>query len=52
VAMASAMNRLATDRTLVETMGARARTFAASFTWDRCARETEAHLQQVIASNR
>ncbi len=47
-AMAEAMNRLAADPALVASMGANARRFAASFTWDRCARETEAHLQLVI----
>jgi hypothetical protein len=32
---------------LVAEMGARARTFAESFTWERCARATESHLLSV-----
>lgn len=49
-AMAAAMERFASSPALVSQMGARARAFAETFTWDRCARATEAHLSQV--SNR
>lgn len=51
-AMAAAFQRLAESPTLVAEMGAKARAFAASFTWDRCARATEAHLQRVIHEGR
>lgn len=47
-AMAAAMERFASSPALVSQMGARARAFAETFTWDRCARATEAHLSQVI----
>jgi glycosyltransferase involved in cell wall biosynthesis len=47
-AMAAAFARLADSHALVSAMGAKARVFAESFTWDRCARETEAHLLQVV----
>ena len=50
--LAEAMGRFAADPALVASMGARARGFAETFTWDRCARATEAHLQQVITSSR
>lgn len=46
--LAAAMERLASSPVLVEQMGVRARAFAETFTWDRCARETEAHLLRVI----
>ena len=46
--LAAAMERLASSPALVEQMGARARAFAETFTWDRCARETEAHLLRVM----
>lgn len=49
-AMAQAYDRLAGDAALVATMGAKARAFAETFTWERCARETEAHLLSVIHS--
>jgi hypothetical protein len=42
------MERLAGSPALVEEMGVRARAFAETFTWDRCARETEAHLLRVV----
>ncbi len=45
--LAAAMDRLAESPALVEQMGERARAFAVSFTWERCARETEAHLRRV-----
>jgi glycosyltransferase involved in cell wall biosynthesis len=47
-AMASAFARLAASPALVAAMGVKARAFAESFTWDRCARATEAHLLEVI----
>ena len=47
-ALAAAMDRLAGSPALVEEMGGRARAFAETFTWDRCARETEAHLLRVV----
>ncbi len=46
-AFAAALGRMAASPTLVEEMGVRARAFAETFTWDRCARETEAHLLRV-----
>jgi glycosyltransferase involved in cell wall biosynthesis len=49
-AMADALRRIAESPALVAAMGTRARAFAETFTWDRCARATEAHLQQVAAS--
>ncbi len=49
-AMAAAYDRLAGDPAMVASMGAKARAFAESFTWERCARETEAHLLSVINS--
>lgn len=47
-ALAAAMRRLAGSPALVRDMGVRARAFAETFTWDRCARDTEAHLARVI----
>ncbi len=49
-AMAAAMERLAASPELVRDMGVRARAFAETFTWDRCARETEAHLLRVTGA--
>jgi glycosyltransferase involved in cell wall biosynthesis len=46
--MASAFARLADSPALVAEMGVKARAFAESFTWDRCARATEAHLLEVV----
>lgn len=46
--MAAAFRTLAGDRTLVESLGERARAFATTFGWDRAARETERHLLQVL----
>ena len=51
-AMASAMRRLAADPSLVSRLGAQARTFAESFTWERAADETERHLLEVLTSRR
>lgn len=47
-AMAEALDRLAASPELVASMGRQARAFAETFTWDRCARATEAHLLQAI----
>jgi glycosyltransferase involved in cell wall biosynthesis len=47
-AMAAAMTRLAADPALVSRLGAQARRFAETFTWERAAEETERHLQGVI----
>jgi glycosyltransferase involved in cell wall biosynthesis len=51
-AMAAAMGRLAVDRSLVERLGAQARGFAETFTWERAAEETERHLERVLATGR
>lgn len=47
-AMAAAMRGLVASPDLVETLGVAARKFAQSFTWDRAATETLAHLEEVI----
>jgi len=47
VAMASAMDRLAASRDLVERFGRSARVFAESFTWERAADDTERHLSRL-----
>ena len=47
-AMAQAMRRLASDRSLVERLGVAARTFATGFTWSRAAEHTEAHLREIV----
>jgi len=49
-AMAAAMDRVAASRSLVEELGRSARKFAETFTWERAATETEAHLERVVAS--
>jgi glycosyltransferase involved in cell wall biosynthesis len=46
-AMGRALNALAASPDLVETLGARARTFAEGFSWERAAAETLAHLHTV-----
>ena len=51
-AMAAAMSRLAADPHLVERLGAQARGFAETFTWERAAEETERHLQRVLSAGR
>lgn len=48
-AMAEAMDRLAGDAQLVETLGRQARRFAETFTWDRAADQTERHLARILA---
>ena len=47
-ALAAAMQRLAASPTLVESLGARGRTFAGGFTWERAAVETARHLSHII----
>jgi glycosyltransferase involved in cell wall biosynthesis len=49
-AMATAMAQLASDPTLVTTLGVQARQFAETFTWERAAQETERHLEMARAS--
>ena len=51
-AMASAMGRIAGDVHLVARLGAQARSFAETFTWERAANETAAHLYRVLTSRR
>lgn len=48
-AMGRAMSRIAADRKLVDEFGAAGRRFAETFTWDRAADETLAHLAEVVA---
>lgn len=48
-AMGRAMARIAGDRALVDSFGQAGRRFAETFTWDRAARETLAHLEEVVA---
>ena len=46
--MAAAMQRLCASPALVARIGEAGRRFAESFTWERAADETAAHLQQLI----
>jgi hypothetical protein len=48
--MAAALDRIATSRDLVECLGRAARSFAETFTWERAADETAAHLARVVAA--
>jgi glycosyltransferase involved in cell wall biosynthesis len=48
-AMGAALARLAASPALVREIGPRARRFAETFTWDRAAAETAAHLADVLA---
>ena len=48
-AMAARISQLAADITLVERLGAAGRPFAEWFSWERNARDTEAHLRAVCA---
>lgn len=48
-AMAAAMGRLANSPALVAHLGAEARVFAESFTWERAADQTARHLLRVAA---
>ena len=47
--ISSAMQRLASNRSLAEQLGAKGREFALTFTWERAASETARHLNAVIA---
>lgn len=47
-AMAGCMRRLSGERALVEHLGGHARRFAEGFTWANAAKETEAHLREVV----
>lgn len=49
-AMGAAMRRLADSPELVASLGAKARAFAETFTWERAADETERHLVAVSKS--
>ena len=49
-ALTTAMNQLAADRSLVDRLGAGARTFASAFTWDHAADLTELHLAESVAA--
>ena len=51
-AMAAAMGRIAADVDLVARLGVQARQFAETFTWERAANETAAHLYRVLSSRR
>lgn len=51
-AMAAAFRRLAESPELVRTMGQNARAFAETFTWERAAAQTEAHLSRVLHTAR
>ena len=46
-AMAAALRRIAGSPAMVQALGATARAFAESFTWERAALETESHLATV-----
>ena len=48
-AWANAMRRIARDEELLRRLRAGALEFAAGFSWDRSAEETEAHLTEVLA---
>jgi glycosyltransferase involved in cell wall biosynthesis len=49
-AMAAALDRVAGSRDLVERLGHAARAFAETFTWERAADETTAHLERVVGA--
>jgi glycosyltransferase involved in cell wall biosynthesis len=49
-ALAGAMASLASDPSLVETLGGNALDFARRFRWDSAAEATEAHLREVVGS--
>ncbi len=49
-AMAAAMKRLASSRSLVSEMGRAGRGFAQKFTWEKSVTDTIAHLESVISS--
>jgi glycosyltransferase involved in cell wall biosynthesis len=47
--MAAAMRGVVVSRDLVDVLGRAARRFAETFTWERAANDTIAHLEEVIA---
>jgi glycosyltransferase involved in cell wall biosynthesis len=47
-AMSRAMARIAQSPALVQSLGEGGRRFATTFTWDRAADETEAHLKELV----
>lgn len=49
-AMAAAMERIASSAELVDQLGRGARRFVEQFSWEEAARQTEAHLRDVIAN--
>jgi glycosyltransferase involved in cell wall biosynthesis len=49
-AMTAAMRGLVQSPDLVDTLGRAGRRFAETFTWDRAASETLAHLEEVVAT--
>jgi glycosyltransferase involved in cell wall biosynthesis len=48
-AMAAAMRGIVESRNLVDVLGNAGRRFAEAFTWERSAKETLAHLEEVAA---
>jgi glycosyltransferase involved in cell wall biosynthesis len=48
-AMAAAMRGIVVSRDLVDVLGSAARRFAETFTWERAAADTIAHLEAVVA---
>jgi glycosyltransferase involved in cell wall biosynthesis len=48
-AMSAAMRGIVESRELVDVLGNAGRRFAETFTWERSARETLAHLEEVVA---
>jgi glycosyltransferase involved in cell wall biosynthesis len=48
-AMAAAMRGIVVSRDLVDVLGAAGRRFAETFTWERAARDTLSHLEEVVA---
>jgi glycosyltransferase involved in cell wall biosynthesis len=49
-ALAGAMKKIAGDAELRERLGRGARAFAGTFSWERTARETEAHLEAAVSA--
>lgn len=47
-AMSRALARITQSPALVQSLGENGRRFAATFTWDRAADQTEAHLQELV----
>jgi len=48
--LAGVMDRLASSRSLVESLGAQGRIFAEGFTWERAAEATARHLAHIVSS--